>query len=242
MAGPEKKEKCPEGLPDWLMTFGDLNSLLLTFFVLLVSMMVIDPLETQLILSAFQGSFGVLEGGQTLNPGMLAQMGSSFETLPSEDKGRGMAKAIREAKSVFEPEVKTRKVRVTYNERGIVISLSADAYFKPASAELDIESARTVLEKLSVLLSRSYLANRQVQIEGHTDNTATDPEGPWPTNWELGSGRAMTVLNYLVDFGAKPDNLSAITYGEYKPVFPNVEEEHRAKNRRVDVVIMRKNE
>ena len=240
MAGERKKKnKCDEGTPDWMVTFGDLNSLLLTFFVLLVSMAHFDIIEIQLILSPFQGGFGIMPGGNTLNPGRLADMGNVLETLPSTDKGRGMAKAYKEAISVFQAEIKTRKIAVTLNERGIVVTLSTDAYFKRASAELDIDMARSVLEKIASLITQSSFADKVIRIEGHTDATPTDSDGPWPTNWNLSVARSLNVLDYLVDFGADPRKLSVVGYGEYQPIYNNDTEEGRSKNRRVDIIILR---
>ncbi|MCG8572531.1 MAG: OmpA family protein [Spirochaetes bacterium] len=239
MSGKKKKQKCPEGTPDWMITFGDLNSLLLTFFVLLVSMAVFDRIEVQLILSAFQGSFGIMEGGNSLSSGILANIGETTESLPSSEAGRGMAKAIKEAVSMFQAEVKTRKVRVDINERGIIISLSSDAYFRRASAELDIDSARVVLEKVALLLQNPDLQGKTISIEGHTDDSPTDPYGPWPTNSHLGADRSLNVRNYLVDFGVNPTRMKVVSYGEYQPIMPNDTEEHRSKNRRVDIAILR---
>lgn len=240
MAGNEKKKKCPpEGSPDWMTTFSDMNQLLLTFFVLLVSMMVMDKIEVRLILSAFQGSFGILQGGQTLTPGRLADMGNTIESLPSNEDGKGMAKAYKEAVSAFQAEIKSKLVRVDINERGIIISLTQDAYFKRASAELDIDTARVVLEKVALLLTGSALRNKQVRLEGHADTGATDPNGPWPTNWHLAADRSLNVLSYLVDYGVDPSKMGVVSYGEYKPIFPNVTEAGRAGNRRVDIVILR---
>jgi len=235
----KKKKRVDEGSPDWLLTYGDLTTLLLTFFVMMLTTATIEGKESQLILSAFQGSFGLLPGGRTLSKGELADMGNTFESLPSVSKGRGMAKAIKEAVSMFEPEIKSRKVSVDLNERGIVISLSSDVYFRRGSAELDIEAARTVLEKTSALITSDILKDRKVRIEGHTDRGLTDPDGAWPTNWHLSTGRALNVLGYLVDFGANPEQLSVAGYGEYQPILPNDSEEHMSKNRRVDIVILR---
>ena len=90
----QKKEECP-ALAEWQTTFSDMNQLLLTFFVLLISMAHFDVTEVQLILSPFQGGFGILPGGNTLNPGKLADMGNSMENLPSTDKGKGRRRLIR---------------------------------------------------------------------------------------------------------------------------------------------------
>lgn len=239
MGERKKDKKCPEGTPDWMLTFGDLNSLLLTFFVLLVSMMTIEKVEVRLLLSAFQGSFGIFPGGMTLTEGRMASLGNTVESLPAQEQGRGMAKAHRAAVSLFESEIKNRKVKVDINERGIIISLTHDAYFKRASAEIDIDTARIVLEKVALLLTRTDFRDKNIRIEGHTDAGPTDPYGPWPTNWDLAADRALNVLKFLVDFGANPEKLAAVSYGEYMPIVSNETEEGMSKNRRVDILIMR---
>ncbi len=237
----EKPKPCPAGSPAWMTTFSDMNQLLLCFFVLLVSMMKMDISESQLILSAFQGSFGVFQGGKSISEGRFANLGNTLEALPSTEQGRGMAKAYKQAVSLFESEIKNRKVKIDINERGIIISLSNDVYFKRASADLDIDTARTVLEKISLLLTKTELSNKQVRIEGHTDKGPTDPDGPWETNWDLAAERSLNVLKYLIDFGVNPANLAAVSYGEYQPIplLNDDTEEGMARNRRVDVLILR---
>lgn len=240
----ERKKKKKEeggGAPDWLVTYGDMNSLLLTFFIALLTAAVFEGKEMQLILSAFQGSFGLMPGGKSLSVGVLSELGNTVESLPSTEKGRSMAKALKEAVSLFQPEIKARKIVVDLTERGLKISLSSDAYFKKGSAELDIDKAREVLEKVSALLMRSDLKDRKIRIEGHTDSTPTDPDGPWPTNWHLSVARAVNVLGYLIDFGTEPERLSVAGYGEYQNIYPNDTEEHMSKNRRVDIIILREN-
>ena len=237
----KKKKEEEEGSPAWMVSYGDLTTLLLTFFVMMFTTATIDGREMQLILSAFQGSFGLLPGGKTLSVGELAEMGNVIESLPANERGRGMAKAIKEAQSIFHPEIKTRKVVITVDERGIVISLASDAYFKQASAELDIERAREVLEKIAELITQTDYKDKHIRIEGHTDDRSTDPDGPWLSNWHLSTARALNVLGYLVDFGADPQRMSVVGYGEYKPIFSNDTEEGRSKNRRVDIVILREN-
>jgi chemotaxis protein MotB len=236
----EKKKKCPpEGSPDWLLTYGDMTTLLLTFFIMMYTSAKVDGKEMQLILSAFQGSFGLMPGGKTLTAGELAELGNVIESLPATDRGRSMAKAVKEAISLFLAEIKSRKVRVDLNERGIIVSLSSDAYFKKGSADLDIDTARKVLEKLAQLISQDEYRDKSIRIEGHTDSDPTDEDGPWPTNWHLSTARALNVLDYLVDFGADPGRMSVVGYGEYQPIFENDTEEHKSKNRRVDIVILR---
>lgn len=242
MAERKKKKKADEGSPDWLLTFGDLNSLLLTFFVAMMTSAVFEGKEMQLILSAFQGSFGLMPGGKSLSSGVLAELGNTVESLPSTDKGRSMAKALKEAVAMFYPEIKARKVVVDLTERGLKVSLSTDAYFKKGSAELDIDTARQVLERIAVLLNWQDLKEKKIRIEGHTDSSPTDPDGPWPTNWHLSDARALSVLGFLIDFGVEdPSRLSTAGYGEYQAIMPNDSEEHMSKNRRVDIIILKEN-
>lgn len=237
MAGLKKKQKKQEGAADWLLTYGDMTTLLLTFFVLLFTTAEIDGEELRIILAAYPG-LGSLTGGVTLEEGRLAELGNTLMSMPSRTPGRSMNEARREAVSLFEPEIRSNRVRVTRDERGLVISLAADAFFRTASAEIDIERARTVLENLSDLLRSPAVAERNFRIEGHTDSIPTDPNGPWPNNWHLGSDRALNVLSFLVEYGADESRFQVMSLGEQQPLFTNETPEGRAYNRRVDVIIL----
>ena len=88
MAGLKKKQSCPEGTPDWMLTYGDMTTLILTFFVLLYTAATISGSKLQLIIAAFTG-LGNLTGGNTLQVGKLAELGNDVMTLPSQQSGRG---------------------------------------------------------------------------------------------------------------------------------------------------------
>jgi len=233
----KKKRKVQEGAADWLLTYGDMTTLLLTFFVLMFTTATIDGYELRLILAAFPG-LGNLEGGNTLQQGRLAELGNTIMSLPSMERGRALDRARQNAISIFEPEIKSEKVRVKEDERGLVISLAADAFFRPASATLNMEEARTTLINLSNLLNSPDLKNRKFRIEGHTDSVPTDPNGPWETNWELSTARALSVLRFLLDYGVNENQFQVMGLGDTVPLFSNDTAEGRAYNRRVDVVIL----
>ena len=236
MPRPNKCKKCPpEGAADWMLTYGDMVTLLLTFFVMMYTTAEVDGSQLKLILAAFSG-LGVLEGGNTLQAGELAELGNNIMTLPSVDKGRALDKARKRAISQFQPEIKTKKVRVTEDERGLIISLAADSFFRPASAEIDIENTRETLQKVSQLLIS--LEGRKFRIEGHTDAAPTDPTGPWPTNWELSSVRAINTLKYLVQYGVPEDQFQVAGFSDTVPLATNDTPEGRAYNRRIDIVIL----
>jgi len=235
--GPRKKKCPPEGAADWLLTYGDMVTLLLTFFVLMFTTATINGYELRLILAAFPG-LGNYAGGNTLEPGPLAELGNTIMSLPSMDRGRALSEARREAVSIFEPEIRSNLVRITVDERGLVISLASDAFFESGSAELNIEETRGLLQRLAVLLRSDSLSDREFRIEGHTDDVPTDPGGEFASNWDLAAARASGVLRYLVDYGVDESQFQLMSLGEYAPVVSNDTAEGRAYNRRVDVIIL----
>ena len=238
MPRPKKCKKCPpEGQPEYLATYGDMVTLLLTFFVMLLTSATIDGYELRLILAAFPG-LGSSVGGNTLEAGRLAELGNTIESLPSMSRGRALDKARRTAVSVFNPELQSRVIQVQESERGLVISLASDAFFDPASAEVNIERTRSILQRLSQLLQDPSLSDRTFRIEGHTDNTPTAVGGPWDSNWELSSARSVSVLRYLNEFGVDDRQFQVMGLSDTRPLYDNDTAEGRAYNRRVDVVIL----
>jgi chemotaxis protein MotB len=237
MPVPKRQKKCEEGAPAWLLSWGDLTTLLLTFFVVMYDVGSIDQVDLNVMLSAFQG-LGPQTGGNTLQTGKLAELGNTVMNLPAMERGQSLARAKKAALSVFQPEVKSRKVRIKEDERGLIISLASDAYFRPASADVNIEESRTLLQNLALLLSSGDLAGRTFRIEGHTDDRPTDTAGPFPTNWELSTARSTNVLHYLVDFGVDEKRFQVAGFSDTVPLASNDTEEGRAYNRRVDVVIL----
>ena len=237
MAAPERKQKkCPpEGAADWMMTYGDMVTLLLTFFVMLFTTAEIDGSKLQLIIAAFQG-LGVLEGGNTLESGQLAELGHTIMQLPSAESGRALDNARKKAISQFQPEIKSETVRISVDERGLIISLAADSFFESGSDAIDIEESRVLLQRIAGLLTT--LDGSKFAVEGHTDDLPTNSEGPWPSNWELSTARATNVLRYLVDFGVSDDEFRVVGYGDTQPLASNATEEGRAVNRRIDIVIL----
>ncbi len=220
-----------------MVTYGDMTTLLLTFFILMFTTAEIDGAELRMILAAFQG-LGSFQGGNTLQVGKLAELGHTIMGLPSREAGRALDNARRTAISQFQPELKTRKVRIKEDERGLIISLAADSFFEPASAEVNIEESREVLWKVATLLSSQEMRGRKFRIEGHTDNISTDPDGPWETNWELSADRAVNVLHRLVEYQVDEQQCQVAGFADTVPLASNDTPEGRAYNRRVDIVLL----
>jgi chemotaxis protein MotB len=246
MAVKVKKRRGPRGTPNWMVTYGDMTTLLLTFFVLMFTTAEIEGRELQLILSAFRGSLGLQAGGLTLSQGVLAELGQQIESLPSKERGDRLAKAVKKAVSIFQPEVRSRKVKITEDERGIVISLMADAFFESGSPQLTPEGVQ-VVNKMGRFLKDKDLQGNIIRVEGHTDNRPIESTSAlhdlYPTNWELSAARSVKVVRVLNEVhGIDGNRLQAVGFGKYQPVESNDIEEGRAYNRRIDVVIMRKKE
>ena len=236
----KKKEKGggPSG-QEWLTTYSDMVTLMLCFFVIMF-----NPDETtqaqmeQIATSMRVGGIGALAGGLTLSAGRSADLGNTVMSLPSMEKGRSMGTALRKAFSVFSPEIRSNKVRVTHDERGIVITLASDAFFNPASARINIEQTRDILLRLGTYLASEEVKGRKFRIEGHTDTVDVDPSGPWQDNWELSVNRSISILHYLTDLNIDEQRFQIAGFADTAPMASNDTDEGRAYNRRVDVIIL----
>ena len=223
----------------WLLTYSDMITLLMCFFVIFFNPDEITQEQIDAIAAAWRpGGIGALAGGLTLSSGRSADLGNTIMTLPSMERGRVMGQALRRAVSVFSPEIRSNMIRVTHDERGIVITLASDAFFHPASARINIEQTRDTLLRLGSLLASEELAGRTFRIEGHADNVPVDPFGPWDSNWELSTMRSINVLHYLVDLGIDETRFQVAGFSDTRPIATNDTPQGRAYNRRVDVIIV----
>ncbi len=238
MARKKKKELRKPSAPAYMLTYGDMITLMLTFFVMMFTTATIDGEKMKIILSAFNG-FGMQTGGNTLTEGKLAELGNTIEKMPSLENGRSLSDARKKAISEFEPEIQAAKVRVKQDERGLVISLVGDVLFDNKSAKVNIGEARDILEKTAIFI-QSYTSNQKIRIEGHTDNIPTKKDGEFETNWELSTARAVNVLKYLLEYGCNESRFQVAGFADTWPVdgIAVDTEEGRAYNRRVEIVIL----
>jgi chemotaxis protein MotB len=238
----KKKKKDGGGGPtgqEWLTTYSDMVTLVLCFFAIMFNPDESNPTAmAQLTVSFMARGMGANVGGSSLSVGRYADLGNNINSLPAMDKGKSLGTALRKATSVFAPEVKSKKMSVTSDERGVVISLASDAFFEPASAVINREATRDILLRLGQLLSSSELTGKKFRIEGHTDSTPIDPTGPWPSNWDLSVARAINVLHYLSDLGISENRFQVAGFADTMPVSSDDTPEGRAYNRRVDIIIL----
>ncbi len=127
------------------------------------------------------------------------------------------------------------QVSLEMRDNGLVIILSDDVLFDSGKAKIK-EKAKPVLDKVAAII-KSKVPDKNIGVSGHTDNVPIKLSN-WESNWELSASRATNVLHYLVNRGVSPDKLSATGYGEHRPVASNSTAYGRAKNRRVEIVIL----
>ena len=132
-------------------------------------------------------------------------------------------------------EISEQKVSLGIEEKGLVITFVDSVLFDSGKAKLRSTASKS-LDKV-VKVCRRQVADREIGIEGHTDNQPIKYSG-WKSNWELSTARATSVLHYLVKKGISPERLSATGFGEFRPVTTNKTAEGRQKNRRVEIVIL----
>jgi chemotaxis protein MotB len=219
-----------------MATYGDMVTLLLTFFVFLYSFSSIDVQKFQKMIFSFQGALGVLPGGKTIQEDAGVYQGKVGEDAGDSIKRTQEFKEgiARQLQALAKEEGLQSQMKVHVDQRGVTVSMSEQFLFAPGSAELN-PLARRVLFKVGQVLR---VVRFPLSFEGHTDNTPMEG-GLYGDNWGLSAARAAAVASYMVNrIGLSDKNVQAVGYGPSKPLVPNDTPEHRAINRRVDIVIL----
>jgi chemotaxis protein MotB len=229
----------------WLLTYADMITLLMVFFIILYSIATVNPTKFQEMQQAFSsvfngGNFTIFDTRSAGGAGVLTgvQPGQRVQSnRGGKNEGTGGVSLLRnQAVSALQNLVKAGKVKVIPTENGFAISLVSDVTFASASAALKAD-AMPVLQQVTDFLTQ---IPNSVVIEGHTDTIPPDPVR-WPGgNWQLAAERSVAVLQTLEDYGVPRERLSASSYGDTRAVASNLTEEGRAFNRRVDIVIVEK--
>ena len=235
-----RKAKQPEKPSTaWLGTYGDMITLMLCFFVMLYNPSEVDVTQMATITQSLQmQETDTTSGGLSLSAGQLSDLGNNINSLPSLEKGKSLGMAKKKAVSLFAPDVKSNKITITSDERGLIITLLSDNFFEEGSADLNINDTRETLLRLADFFRSDELKGRRFRIEGHTDNTPVTENSKFPSNWELSATRAVNVLHYLADYGVRENDFSVAGYSDTRPKFSNDTAEGRAYNRRVDIIIL----
>jgi chemotaxis protein MotB len=229
-----------ENAERWLLTYADLITLLMVFFVVLYSMSQADSVKFHRISAALEQAFNldVLQGHNTngINegtPSVTAPVEDLFTTPEHAAEVARLEQQIQAAAAANGSD-QNPSVQVGSDKDGIVIRLSGSYLFDSGRAELKPNS----LGILEAIAAELRALPNDVRVDGHTDSTPIDSPR-YPTNWELSAARAITVTRYLSESAGIPAaRLSAVGYGEYRPLVPNDTRDNRAKNRRVEIHIL----
>ncbi|MEG2973583.1 MAG: flagellar motor protein MotB [Clostridium sp.] len=231
----KKKKHHEEHIDEtWLLPYSDMLTLLLALFIVMFAMSQVDNEKLEKAAVQFNavfagGSSFLKENGSTPIPG-----GGAISGVVEQDQ-------MISAKSLLEDEIKKNgyndKIQVELNGEGLLISVQDTALFNSGDAQV-LESFYPVLTGISNSI-KSF--NNDIRIVGHTDNIPiSNPR--YKDNWELSSARALNVMGFMVkNAGLSPEKFSAQAFAEYQPKFDNSTPDGRAKNRRVEILIVRNN-
>jgi len=228
-----RRRKSPPG-PDnnqerWLLTYADMITLLLAFFIVMYSMSQVDAKKFGKMAEALNG---VLKGG--------ASIVDMYQEKQQLKDGHGILKfgnlrmIQTNLMNKFEAKGQKSEVETEITERGLVVHIMESALFQGGSATLEGKA----LDVLDMVAAQIIPLPNHIRIEGHTDDQTINT-ARFPSNWELSSSRATEVVKFFTDnYSVSPSRFSALGYGEFRPIRPNNSIENRATNRRVDIVIL----
>jgi len=241
------KDEAKKGQPDWLMTYSDMVTLCLAFFVLLYSFSTLDATKWKTVVYSLQGALGPLDGGDGILEGLPQTVGdngkenedeinqeSVEEFLKYQEEMKELEQLQSELKEYLSGVNMDANIAVEMEERGLVLRFQDSVLFEKSKADLLSQSTGIMREIAGILKN----TDNPIRIEGHTDDLPINTT-KFPSNWELSTTRATNVLRFLINEGLPGDRLSAVGYGEYHPLIKNEDEESRKKNRRVDIVLIR---
>jgi chemotaxis protein MotB len=198
----------------WLITYADVITLLLGFFILMLAISDVNPVKVEEVTKSTNKNFGT------------TGVDKQVEVLSIQE-------LIDEVNRIIKKEKLENQVEVKATNRGVVVSGKGATFFTPGEAVV-LTKAHVLLEKLGSEINK---VPYDVAIEGHTDNTPIS-SGKYPSNWELSSARASNIVRFLISSGVKPGKLRAVGFADTVPKVPNDKEFNRAQNRRIEIVFL----
>lgn len=237
----------PDNHERWMVSYADFVTLLFAFFVVMYAISSLNESKYRVLSDSIINAFrnvSVTPSGQTMVIVPAPMVPPSPATqVPTDDEARKkgeqrekqrdkMRNIAQDILKVMAPLIQQGKVRVLETSRGVTIEINDSILFSPGQAQLQPASVKAMRAIADVLVDAEF----PIIIEGHTDNVPiSTPQ--FPSNWELSAVRATTVLRLFADVGVTADRLTAIGYGETRPVEPNLLADGRARNRRVSILI-----
>ena len=243
----KKRHEEHENHERWLVSYADFITLLFAFFVVLYASSNADSKKQKEVETSIKQSFGQGNGNGEASGGapfdelqaLQAKniMPRLLQTFPPRGSGSAEVQGYVEKrleKDMSQDGDSDAVTGVRHDAVGVRIQVAANKLFASGSADLKTDSS-SALDKIGQLLKES---NRRLIIEGHTDDEPIKTE-KYPSNWELSASRATKIVRYLVArHRIAPSRLTAVAYADQKPIVPNSNEINRARNRRIEVMIV----
>jgi chemotaxis protein MotB len=222
----------------WMVSYADFITLLFAFFVVMYALSSINEGKYRVLSNSLVNAFGRVptakvqaEASPSGLPLALPPRQRNNEALRREKEQ--LTTVARNIQDVMAPLVQQGKVRVTQSARGVNVEINASVLFAPGDAKLSGESIEALRAVADVLRNDDHA----IQVEGHTDSVPIK-NVQFPSNWELSSVRASSVVRLFIDTGIAEKRLTAVGHGPTQPVGPNDTAEGRMRNRRVSVMIL----
>jgi chemotaxis protein MotB len=186
-------------------------------------------------LSTLEAELAAVVKDRTRLTSSIEDMQAALEELRKRKaEAEARVAEYRDLLARFRTLIDAGKLRIKIVDGRMVVELATDVLFDSGKADLSEPGRQAILEVNAVL---AQIPKRTYQVEGHTDNVPISTPR-FPSNWELASARAMTVLREMVGAGMPPERVSAASFGETRPVQPNATPEGRARNRRIEIVLV----
>jgi chemotaxis protein MotB len=239
---PLLAEEPEEGAPAWMVSFADLVSLLLCFFVLLLSFSLTDVAKFKKLAQSMEQAFGTPRKEPTSDmpkdfKSMARDIGQAFdERLKSGDggsKSTSLDEAAAQLRKLLAPLEAEGLVELETKAGSLVMRLPGHLTFDSGKAEIKPDMV-PILRTVGGIVGRT---EHDLFVAGHTDNVPIRA-GLYKSNLELSAARAASVVDFFVSQGfVLPDRVATMGFGEYRPLVPNDSEAHRRRNRRVEIVL-----
>lgn len=217
-----------------MVTFGDMMSLLLTFFIMLLSFANMDMTKYKEVLGSVEKAFGVqAQVFQLGKPGGLTQPLKMESAQNEADARKDVLVQLLQGKT-FEENLQNN-IFIVKDKMGVRMEIAGHVMFAPGQTELLPPAVRLFQKMIPILQETLY----KISVEGHTDNAPLTGNPIFPSNWELSSARAGTVVRYFITEGQlDPRRFSAVGRADTQPLVDNETPENRAANRRVSIIFM----
>jgi chemotaxis protein MotB len=214
-------EKTKESGNIWLIIFSDITTNLMLFFLMIFAMTRMTAIERQMVMAGMEST-------------VVNQSAREQAELARQAKLQREEEAIKRLQHAVAEGGLSGKASIAVTDKTVNIALNPESFFSIGSAKLNPGTIAVIHDLVALIESFP----NDIIIEGHTDPTPVRG-GAYRSNWELSIARAVGVVNYFIASGLDPKQLVAAGYGEFHPAYPNDSEKNRARNRRIEITLVR---